>query len=211
MSESIVKRTASELVEDVYVSTLIDASQSMSGVWAATIQAYHVVVRDRRDDAAVRYSGAMFNTEYFPFAAVATSHDAHALALNERRPDGGTALHDAILERIADIDGSAVPPSEVLFAVFSDGDDNSSQATLNDVRAAVLRKRALGWRFVFFAPGEELRAKAVSMGFEPENTVSYLGNEKGVTEAFCRLSRAARRFIASAEMGALPPAKLVDD
>lgn len=211
MSESVVKRSAHELVEDVYISTLVDVSQSMRAVWPSTVEAYNAFLADRRQDAAVRYSGGLFNTEYLPFVTGRTSHDAGLLDLGFE-PDGGTALFDAVLHRIGEIDALELPPSDVLFVVFSDGEDNSSKAgDIDAVRERVMQKRALGWRFIFFAPTERTRAQAYAMGFEPENIVAYAGNSRGVTDAFRRLSKAAQRFIAAAEMGMLPPAKLVDD
>lgn len=210
MNSEIAKRTPAELVEDVYLTVMVDASGSMRGVAAETIQAYNQFLDDRKDDSAIRYSGVLFNTATQPLTG-GTTRNAVRLSQHSYAPDDGTALFDSIVERINAIDALDVAPVEVLFVVFSDGDDTASRANTVESAGDLIRaKAALGWQFVFFAPDESTRATARRLGFRDENIASYAGSAPGIRDAFRRLSRGTKKFIAAAEIGALPPARFFD-
>ncbi len=210
MPDSLMKRSAAELVEDVVISVLVDASSSMRKVQDATIAAYNAFIEDRRADPAVRYGCVLFNTYYTPLVTH-TTHDAIRFSRAVYRPDGGTYLYSSIIRRINDIERMPIPPSEVLFVVFSDGDDNEPDpCALDAAKRAIANKRELGWRFVFFAPDDSTRAAATRLGFPQDNIADYRGDSRGISAAFQRLSRGTRQFIAATEQYMLPPGRFFE-
>ena len=68
-----------------------------------------------------------------------------------QRPDGRTALYDALLKAI-EVNQSATNPRRVLILV-SDGQDNASQASYGDVLAAIQESNVLIYAVGLFTPG----------------------------------------------------------
>jgi VWFA-related protein len=74
-------------------------------------------------------------------------------ALAGLRPSGGTAIYDAIVEALPMADGRANRRSALL--VISDGADTASNATLKDVRTALLRSEAFIYAIAIDSPGQQ--------------------------------------------------------
>jgi len=74
-------------------------------------------------------------------------------ALTGLRPSGGTAIYDAIVEALPMVDRRARERAALL--VISDGADTASNATLKDVRTALLRSDAFVYAIAIDSPGRQ--------------------------------------------------------
>lgn len=74
-------------------------------------------------------------------------------ALAGLRPSGGTAIYDAIVESLPMVDRRARERAALL--VISDGADTASNATLKDVRAALLRSDAFIYAIAIDSPDRQ--------------------------------------------------------
>lgn len=151
------------------VTLLVDTSESMTGIYSAQTTAASwlaaKVARPGVDQLAVR----MFSET----SVVTTrSDDARFVrtALSGVRPSGQTAMFDAMLYAIEETRQPQDDPAREVMVVLTDGDDNFSRHTLDDVIAAAQHAdfalytiSAHNRRFVF--PGDlVLRRLAQSTG-----------------------------------------------
>jgi hypothetical protein len=85
------------------------------------------------------------------------------------RPNNGTALYDAIGDAIARIDEQiatgAVAPQRVLFAIITDGEENSSRRYGREKIFDMVRTHEnAGWSFVFMGANVDSYATSRSVG-----------------------------------------------
>lgn len=80
--------------------------------------------------------------------------------LDELRPSGGTAIYDAVLAALPHFENRTRPRAALV--VISDGADNSSDAGLRDVRAALVRSDAFAYAIAIDPPTREAINTAVN-------------------------------------------------
>lgn len=117
-----------------------------------------------------------------------------------------TALLDAIgltiesfERRIADLPAAA-RPSQVIFAIFTDGLENaSSRFTWKDLAAKIKeRQEKEGWQFLFLAANQDAIATAAQMNIHAHNAATASYSDKGVqgsARAFSRKTKALRESL----------------
>ena len=71
-------------------------------------------------------------------------------ALAALRPSGGTAIYDAVISALPQIDRRNRQRAALL--IISDGADTASDATLRDVRSALLRSDAFVYAIAIDSP-----------------------------------------------------------
>jgi VWFA-related protein len=97
-------------------------------------------------------------------------------ALNAIRPSGGTALYDAVISALPQIDRRNRQRAALL--IISDGADTASDATLRDVRSALLRSDA----FVYAIGIDSPRNYAINTRVNPAALNEITGQSGGRTE-----------------------------
>lgn len=119
---------------------------------------------------------------------------------------GCTALLDAIGLTIESFERriGALPagsrPSQVVFAIFTDGLENSStRYTWKDLAAKIReRQEQDGWQFLFLAANQDAIATAAQMNIHAQNAATASYSDKGVrgsARAFNRKTRAIRESL----------------
>lgn len=119
---------------------------------------------------------------------------------------GGTALHDAVCTAIDTLgrEFAAMPeeerPAHVIFAIITDGEENSSlEFTLDDVKERITHQQEVyKWEFVFLAANQDAFTAGTSLGISAQNCCSYSMNsesfEEDVTLKLCQKLDALRMF-----------------
>jgi len=128
--------------------------------------------------------------------------NVHPLAMSSYRPNGMTALYDAIGFCITELDSKIslkeVTPDNVLFVVITDGYENCSREfnTSEEIQKLVNEKKDIGWDFMFIGADEDaLAGAAQSAGFSAQHTVANNYCTKGATyETFSSLSRTVSSY-----------------
>ena len=132
---------------------------------------------------------------------------------------GSTALLDAIGEtvdsfkvRTRDLPPES-RPDQVIFAIFTDGEENASRRfTWKDIAGKIRRRQEKqGWQFLFLGANQDAIATAAQMNSHAHNaaTASYSADGvQGSARAFSRKARAMREAL-SESVDAAPNADLM--
>jgi Mg-chelatase subunit ChlD len=140
---------------------------------------------------------AQFDTEYeLVFEAVpAAELTGYTLV-----PRGNTALLDAIGRTIAEVRDwidrlpTGRQPDHVIFAVVTDGLENSSREWSRDkVMEAVKERSATGWQFTFLGANQDAIREGGHLGVRPRAAMTYAPTATGVRGAMSSLSASVRR------------------
>lgn len=188
------------------VGFAIDRSASMYKIVGPTVKAYNQQLKVIREKSAheVRSYLVLFN---HTVSHILTDEPVHALCdMRDKdfKPDGSTALLDAIGELSKKME-SRSPEDHHLLIAISDGQENSSG--IWDWLSLEKRIRNLqetgSWTFVFIGPKEaadEMRA----MGFKTENVLAVAQNL--LPAALERSSKSLGRFLEARNNDKLLPA-----
>jgi Ca-activated chloride channel family protein len=160
----------------VALGLLLDTSDSMFGQR----------MRDARA-AVSRFLLELLSTDDM-FFVMAFNHAPHLLtswtsepvavrtALDEVRPSGGTAIYDAVLRALLLIEGR--PRDRAALLLISDGADTASDATLRDLRAALLRTDAFIYAIAIDSPARQ----AINARVNPQALAEITNQSGGRTE-----------------------------
>ena len=114
----------------------------------------------------------------------------------------GTALLDAVGRSIEEADQrlAAMPPERrpgrVVFAVLTDGEENSSRSFTRPHVFEMIRDRREyeGWEFVFLAANQDAIRAGGALGIAPVSSMDFSHTPEGVRQAFSSLSRGTSRY-----------------
>ena len=159
--------------EDVTLACfVVDASSSMAGVASAVIDAYNAelrALRGARTATEILVSTTVFADAPQCLHGYSKVADAPLLDGASYRPDGSTALYDAVLEaftrlaayRTLLLDNGV--RSRAIVTVLSDGEDNVSKRRALDVKQAAARlAREEGTVLAFAAFGDPATRQALA-------------------------------------------------
>jgi hypothetical protein len=115
-------------------------------------------------------------------------------------PRGSTALFDAIGRTIKETDRriSALPdtdkPGKVILAIFTDGEENSSQEYSSKHISDLIRlyRNEKGWEFLFLAANQDAIASAESMHMDAHLSANVSFSMKGMKSTAGAMSRKVR-------------------
>jgi len=185
-----------------HLAYILDRSGSMSGMEEAAVAAFNSFLRSQLDvPGDARLTFVQFDDQYEVNHERLPLKEVPQLTAARYTPRGSTALLDAIGRTIKQMEPHATSPgTKVIFAIFTDGEENSSRefsmAHLADLIAA---KRTQGWTFLFLAANQDAIATAASINIAVQDTsqVSYsMSGVKSTGAVFSRKARAIRRMAA---------------
>jgi Ca-activated chloride channel homolog len=140
----------------VGLGVLIDISDSMFGKRIqdarAAVERFLFDLLDPQDEFFL----LAFNHKPRGLTAWTRERDEVRRALDGLRPNGGTAIYDAVFEALPILDRRTRERAALL--IISDGADTASAATLRDVRSALLRNDV----FVYAIAIDSADAKAIN-------------------------------------------------
>lgn len=167
----------------VFVNIVLDESGSMYNVADDTTGALQQYVDElRKDGNDYRLSVTKFNT--FAQTVIENQRIASltkfANTLNYR-PNGGTALYDAIGKSIRSIDGQVGLRDRVIMVIVTDGYENSSQTyTKARIRNMITELTEEGnWTFVYLSADLDTMAESIGLGFSATNYMGYAKADGG--------------------------------
>jgi hypothetical protein len=165
---------------------IVDQSGSMNRINDAVFAGAREVVENLPVEAEVRLITFNETVRVGPL----TSRDEANSNLDTRLASGPTALRDAIVMAMAAEEEDAV--EIVTFVVLTDGEDNASSATVEDVRQAIERANARGWRFLFLGANQDAIAAAATYGIARERALTF--GTANAPQAFRAVSENVARF-----------------
>ena len=197
----------------VFAGILIDSSGSMQPYTSAVIEAHRVMLDMlRKSEKCVKgvlwvYQCLFSDTpqqlnSFYPLRPEGPQHDkVTVLDTSNYKPDGRTALYDAVLTMTKELDAQRQGafrrglPSGARIAVITDGEDNASQARPEQVQAAISDLRSKEWLDASVVVGlknqtfDETRLKALQLSLGFSQRISLERSPQEVRRAFVLASK----------------------
>jgi Mg-chelatase subunit ChlD len=197
------------------IAFILDRSGSMQPHAEAAIAGFNEFLRDQQTvEGKARLTLVLFDDRVeIPIDNIPVS-EVVALDTETYTTRGSTALLDAIGQtvdafkvRIRDLPESD-RPDQVIFAIFTDGEENASRRfTWKDIAGKIRRRQERqGWEFLFLGANQDAIATAAQMNIHSRNAATASFSAEGVSgsaKAFSRKARAMRESL-SAEYNAAP-------
>jgi Ca-activated chloride channel family protein len=158
----------------VSLAVLLDVSDSMFG--QRLVDARSAVERFLFDllDNEDEFSVVAFNHEPRPLTQWTQTPDVVRSAMSTLKPFGSTALYDAVLTVLPMMDTRTKQRGSVL--IISDGADTASDATLREVRSALVRSDAFVYAIAVDPPAKRAINETVNTAALNEITGGSGGN-----------------------------------
>lgn len=170
-----------ERKQDVLVNVILDKSGSMASKTNDVVGGFNAYIAGLGQEDQVNYlfSLTLFDTQ------VAYRHVAIPLAKVKKldnksyRPEGNTALNDAIGITVRKIEADQPKVDKVVTVIMTDGEENSSREwTLDAVRSLIEQKEKEGnWTFVFLGAGLDAWHQGRSYGVQLANVAQYSADQ----------------------------------
>ncbi len=188
------------------IAFVLDRSGSMNICRDAAIEGFNRFLKEQQQvEGLAKLTLVLFDDEYLvPVNALPV---AEVVPLDEETyvPRGSTALLDAIGRTIKELGTrlAALPesdrPAQVIVAILTDGEENSSHNyTWHQLAAAIKRQtEEYRWTFLFLGANQDAIATAAQMNIAAANAASYVQDGPGLrasSRTFARKMSALRSF-----------------
>ncbi|MDQ3546737.1 MAG: VWA domain-containing protein [Verrucomicrobiota bacterium] len=188
------------------IAFVLDRSGSMNICRDAAIEGFNRFLKEQQQvEGLAKLTLVLFDDEYLvPVNALPV---AEVVPLDEETyvPRGSTALLDAIGRTIKELGTrlAALPesdrPAQVIVAILTDGEENSSHNyTWHQLAAASKRQtEEYRWTFLFLGANQDAIATAAQMNIGAANAASYVQDGPGLrasSRTFARKMKALRSF-----------------
>jgi len=186
------------------IAYLLDRSGSMEPMREAAVTAFNDFLRVQLEvPGDARLTLVQFDDAYEIHADARPLQDVSPLTAATYQPRGSTALLDAIGRTILDFDrrlaalSETEQPGKVIFAIFTDGQENASREFTHPQIGDLIRqhREARGWEFLFLAANQDAIATAAAMQMDTHlsgKVCFSLGGVKSTGSAMGRKVRAMR-------------------
>lgn len=205
-----------------FIAFILDRSGSMNVMREAAIAGFNEFLRDQQSaPGSARLSLVQFDDRYEVHADNLPISEVVELTASTYQPRGSTALLDAVGKTIDDTQArieelaAAQRPEHVVFAIFTDGLENSSlNYTWQEISQRIRERREKdGWEFLFLAANQDAVATAAQMNIDRNSAscvaYSHLGMHAS-SRSFSRKIRSSREWREMQKLGAPPSAKPAD-
>jgi hypothetical protein len=177
------------------LGVVLDQSASMSSLINAVITGFNALVDEQRTTQGANFNLELFNnTSQMLYDAIPIG-EVPPLSQESYKPDGGTALNDAIAAMIQAIGKRTKRGTRVLIAILTDGEENASRkfSKADILQMITYRRTTYDWQFIFIGPPEALDY-ALSIGIPKSNVVSFSADGAGITAIMARLSKSMKAY-----------------
>lgn len=198
-----------------WLGFVLDKSGSMSVQRDAAINGFNEFLSEQKkvnDDT--RLTLVLFDTSVYTLYTAKPLAECKDLTTAEYRPDGGTALWDAIMKASTAIEKQIAKGDRVLITVFTDGEENSSvEITSSEMMQAFIRERESrgNWTFAAMGSAKDFVKHAQRMGVSASNVAQVDPNNVhasiGAMASSTRAYRSSNMMNVSGTSGGLYDAK----
>ena len=157
------------------VNYIVDSSGSMQSIADQVRSGFKEYVDElAKDKGDIRLTLTQFNTRVWTDYVAKPVSEVEAISY---RPDGMTALYDAVGKTVRKVEGEVDENTKVITVIMTDGLENSShEFNESSLNALITEKTEEGnWTFVFLGADQDAWATASRLGISRGNTVSYAG------------------------------------
>lgn len=183
----------------ILINFVLDKSGSMTSVREATISGFNEFLGDQlREGGQARMTLTLFDTQFHTIAREAPLSQVAPLDATTYRPDGCTALYDAIghTMRMTDDYVAAHHPDQVLFVVMTDGLENSSREFDRRRIFEMIsdRQRRAEYEFIYLGANQDAYLESERIGVAPGHALVWDATPEGAACAMLRVSRNVSGF-----------------
>ncbi len=178
------------------VTILLDCSGSMTIISDAIIKGFNDFISEKKKSGGdYLFSLVQFNARHQVLYSNKSLEGVPRLSHETFKPSGATALIDAVCFAI-DSKGyqlAAMPeserPSKVLFAIITDGEENSSFIfETHHLHQKISHQREkYSWEFVFLAANQDAIKTAAKYGIAKESSFNFEANALGTQTMYHNL------------------------
>jgi hypothetical protein len=182
------------------IAFILDRSGSMSSIAEAAVAGFNELLAKQQEEhlqTPVRMSLVLFNEDYeAPYCSI-PAPEALPLDMQTYRPDGNTALLDAI-GRTIDETGARLAamaeadrPGKVVVAIMTDGMENVSK-TFNwtDINEKIRHQTEVyKWEFLFLGANQDAIATAAKINIAAGDSSTFFQLDRSVTSAMRAASK----------------------
>lgn len=183
-----------------HIVILLDRSGSMQSIASDVIGGYNQFLAEQQSNGGdARVTFVQFDSQDPQEVVVAGAPISEVVPLSAATfvPRAGTPLLDATGRLIARVSANeaarvdaGLPAEDILFVSITDGEENeSSEFSLERIRALVAEKQAAGWTFAFLSAALDAYGDATRMGVHHGSVQAFAPDAQGVGLAFTSLSQ----------------------
>lgn len=194
-----------------FICLVVDKSGSMSSIKKDTIGGFNEFLESQKKvEGEALISLVLFDTSYNVVYENIPIQNAAPLNESTYIPNGGTALYDAfgqamksMRKRIQELPEEE-QPEKVLFAVLTDGEENSSCIRNKEGMRKYTKEKIFekvkryqdedDWGFIFLGANQDAYQVGSGLGFAANNTVTYKASSKGMKSVMDTVSFFASNF-----------------
>jgi hypothetical protein len=175
------------------ILVITDRSGSMAATANDVIGGYNAFLAEQRTvPGEARVTFTQFSTEYAIAYQGRPLAEAPDLNSGTYRPNGGTALYDAI-GRTLNEQGRRIAQENwadlVLVVIITDGEENQSREyRLENIRAMTEHAEASGWKFIYLAANQDAFSAAQNLGLRGATAMNYAQANGGTVAGYATMS-----------------------
>lgn len=183
----------------ILINFVLDKSGSMAHLSEATISGFNEFLLDQqREGGRAFMTLTLFDTRFNTVATAVPIREMLPLDHDSYRPDGMTALYDAIghTMRITDDYVRDNEPDQVLFVVMTDGAENSSREFSRETIFQMIadRQQMLGYEFIYLGANQDSYLESRRMGFREGRAMDYAATDAEARATMKRVSHNVRAY-----------------
>lgn len=180
------------------VNFILDKSGSMQVVKNATISGFNEYLNGLKKNkkSKFNFSLTLFDTEIKEVYNTEPINKVKVLNEDTYRPDGMTALYDAVCQTIEKVKDKVKKGQKVLTIIMTDGEENSSKEYTEKNLKELIKKCEKGknWTFVFLGANQDAWAVAQKFGMARCNVASFHATNRGVGQTFSTMATNTTAF-----------------
>lgn len=159
------------------ITIVLDQSGSMESCRKDTIGGFNTFVDGQKGGVGTADITLVRFNHLYTAGPTQPAQDATHLTVDTYRPDGFTALLDAVGKAIVEAGTrlTANPAEKVVFVIITDGEENASKEyKLDQIKKMIeTQQKDWNWQFVFLGANQDAFANAGAMGINRSNVANY--------------------------------------
>lgn len=191
---------------------IMDASGSMSNARMETLHAINEQIKNCRiisremEGQSIRISLSLFNSDVQKVYANQAPQKTNLLRISDYRPDGYTALLDAVGMSIKETEALVKPGDDVIMLILTDGQENASQFfTFRQIAQEIERLKATEkWTFSFMGADIDAWDLASRLNIEQNEVISF--RKQSLKEEMNKVKSHFSVYMEEKNMGEMKPA-----
>lgn len=196
---TLVETNKAKTKDVTEIVAIIDRSGSMAPVIDDAIGGFNAFLSTQQAAGPAWFTLIQFNHTCQTLCSGIDIRDALPLDHRTYVPSGTTALLDAVGRGINDVlVRTAGRKSKVMFAILTDGHENSSRHYKEeDLRATITALKEAGWEFIFLGVGlDQFDAEraAADIDIRADKVARYNKDGRGIDEAVEAMNNAADEY-----------------